>query len=388
MNSFTCIDLKGHCKNFYSHTDKECKGPSCKNAHCQRTKNLIHKLFSINLFFRASSGFLIPRKELPEFFEHLHKNNICLNYYLFSNCHEHHSAAHQHIEMAVQVNKLLPVPLEVVTNDEPVMNDACMQETMACDCKFCSKKKEQLGLVMIKEDKNVMPEEIDLEKIEAETKVEKKEKETIAIKLEKAKEKIVEKEKETIKPKEKVTKKEEKEKKKKETMSKLEKPKEKIIKAEEKKKEEPKEDKKKNAKTKKEKETNKVKESKKEKSEEKIIEKPKGGKKSKSPKKEKSEEPAKEKSKEKKSSKDKEKQKEKQKAPSSDEESEEEVKAIESAEDEGKENVCKRCQKKGIICEFIPCGHKFFCMVCSEKVFKELNKKCSLCFKKIELLKI
>ena len=48
---------------------------------------------------------------------------------------------------------------------------------------------------------------------------------------------------------------------------------------------------------------------------------------------------------------------------------------------------CAKCNERGIICEFIPCHHKLFCMVCLEEI-RKVTKKCSLCSQKVLLIGI
>lgn len=54
----------------------------------------------------------------------------------------------------------------------------------------------------------------------------------------------------------------------------------------------------------------------------------------------------------------------------------------------GKEEICIKCGKKGIICEFIPCRCRRFCMICTGELYQQFKKKCCMHFKKIEMIKI
>ena len=398
MNS-TNLDLSGHCRRFYS--NNECNG--CTKAHCHRTKRLVQKLQSLKLFFRVSSGYLLPREELKDFYTHINNNRICLNFYLFSECHERHSSGHQHIEMSTQKDKLKPEPIEAVTLGGPMVSDAYFQETMACDCKFCAKKREELGEEFgysnignvsnsneenhekelktekeINSKKSIKTDKL-IQRNEENTKNNYFEKDVNERKKKKNSEERSEESREKSEDEEKPQKKQKKTKK------------EKVEKKEETSKKVPK----KTKKTDTEKKERKKEDSDSE-DNEKIF---------KSKSKKKFEEPEinddklkatkKKQSSSKKDDKNKRSKKKKEESESSEqnssnqpsEDEEEEVKRNES-QDEEEQEVCARCRQKGIICEFLPCNHRNFCMVCAEKIYREVNKKCSICLRKIELFKI
>ena len=394
MNS-TNLDLSGHCRRFYS--NNECNG--CTKAHCHRTKRLVQKLQSLKLFFRVSSGYLLPREELKDFYTHINNNRICLNFYLFSECHERHSSGHQHIEMSTQKDKLKPEPIEAVTLGGPMVSDAYFQETMACDCKFCAKKREEFGFSnignvsksneenhekelnsereinsknSIKTDKLIQRNEEntknnDLDKDTRDRKKKKNSEERSEESREKSEDEERPQKKQKKTKKEKVERREEKE----ETSKKVSKKTKKIDKKERKKEDSDDDN-------------------------EKIIFKTKSKKKLEEP--EINNDKLKATKKKQSSSKKEDKKKSKKKKEASEsseqnssnqpsEDEEEEVKKNES-ENEEEQEVCARCRQKGIICEFLPCNHRNFCMVCAEKIYREVNKKCSICLRKIELFKI
>ena len=342
MNS-TNLDLSGHCRRFYS--NNECNG--CTKAHCHRTKRLVQKLQSLKLFFRVSSGYLLPREELKDFYTHINNNRICLNFYLFSECHERHSSGHQHIEMSTQKDKLKPEPIEAVTLGGPMVSDAYFQETMACDCKFCAKKREELGEEFgYSTIGNVS--NSNEENHEKELKTEKEINSKKSIKTDK----LIQRNEENTKNN--YFEKDVNERKKKKNS-----------------------------------------EERSEESREKSEDEEKPQKKQKKTKKDKLKSTKKKQISSKKDDKNKRSKKNKEESESSEqnssnqpsEDEEEEVKRNES-QDEEEQEVCARCRQKGIICEFLPCNHRNFCMVCAEKIYREVNKKCSICLRKIELFKI
>lgn len=381
MNS-TYVDLSGHCRKFYS--NNECKG--CTKAHCHRTKRLVQKLQSLKLFYRVSSGFLLPREELKDFYNHINNNRICLNFYLFSECHERHSSGHQHIEMSTQKDKLKPEPIEAVTLGGPMVSDAYFQETMACDCKFCAKKREELGeefgFSNIGNVSNSNEENHEIQRNEENTKNndferdtrDRKKKKNSEERSEESREKNEDVEKPQKKQKktkkEKVEKKEEKE----EISKKISKKTKKTDtdKKERKREDSDSEDNEKIIKTK---------------SKKKLEETEINNDKLKAAKKKQSSSKKEDKNKKSKKKKDSSESSEQNSSNQPSEDEDEEVKRNES-QDEEEQEVCARCRQKGIICEFLPCNHRNFCMVCAEKIYREVNKKCSICLRKIELFKI
>ena len=70
------------------------------------------------------------------------------------------------------------------------------------------------------------------------------------------------------------------------------------------------------------------------------------------------------------------------------EESDEELEETNEEKTEEIEKTCEKCKKKKATCIFIPCFHCLYCMGCAEKVYILTEKKCSLCWKKVEFMKI
>ena len=83
---------------------------TCRYPHCEAQKKKVQELQKLNLYFKARSGLLKPKKEeLTTFYNHLSKNKICFRFYLLEECKYGDSCWFYHVFQKDQKDSLFPV---------------------------------------------------------------------------------------------------------------------------------------------------------------------------------------------------------------------------------------------------------------------------------------
>lgn len=326
---------------FYNSGLKCPKGKDCPYAHSPEQKQRIQNLFEMGLYFKRKDKVLCPIKDaVTTFFDYITAQHICQNFYILGSCNFGTNCYYHHVVRSEQRNQLLPKAPIQKTDENSQKNPTEWQNQR---CRYgvnCEKK--NLGC-LFSHDEEKKPEIV--KKIE----------DGNSVKIEKEKSQKSENSLKSEEIDEDNTKSEHS--KNSGTSSNNQKPKNDIIFKKQGKEKE-------NIKNK---ENTNGKEKPKEKSSKKVA-----------PKVEKSE--------------------------SESECSEEDVdlaesttsedeflkdlsKSVTSGEDDVPKKVCQACngkEKKQANCMFLPCGHQNYCVTCAQTILMNLNKQCSLCWKKVE----
>lgn len=353
--------------------------PDCKFQHLPDQKRKVQKLYNLGLYVKLKTGLLRPKQEdLNNFYSHLFTNKICVKFYLLGDCPyvAGDRCWYHHISIQDQKHKLKPkVPQDIIKKDEDHQkNNFTDWQTQKCRYgAFCQKKNmgcpfsHEEDVTPFEKNQNEKQESSDIEEKNEEIEGEKEKKEEYddsknedqndCENSEKNNEDDDEEEEEIKKAEIIVTKGKNKSKDKEKN-----KEKEKEIETEKNKKE--------TEKNRKEIEKNK-----------KETENLKKEKKNKERETEKEKETPKERAKP--------KEKEKTKGNTSSLEKEMEDSGDSDAKESVKCQKCKQRKKQNTAnCLFLPCGHQYFCVECAQEVFLILGKKCSLCFKEVDFIKI
>lgn len=352
--------------------------PDCKFQHLQDQKRKVQKLYSLGLYVKLKTGLLRPKQEdLNNFYSHLFTNKICVKFYLLGDCPyvAGDRCWYHHISIQDQKHKLKPkVPQDIIKKDEDHQkNNFTDWQTQKCRYgAFCQKKNmgcpfsHEEDVTPFEKNQNVKQESSDVEEKYEEIEGERGKKEEYEENQNEDQNDCDNSDKSNDDDND-----EEEIKKAEINVTKA------TNKSKEKEKNKEKEKEKEIEKTKKESEKNK-------KEIDKNKKEPENAKKEK---KIKEKEPEKEKETQKERAKPKEKEKIKGGNTTPLE------KEIEDSDSDDKETVkCQKCKQRKkqntANCLFLPCGHQYFCVECAQEVFLILGKKCSLCFKDVDFIKI